>query len=268
MNSMDGQNGNIDSGIRRRLIFTAGLVALLTIYYLIMSLKSPAAKISELNSIYGYSQDENIKYDPGIFSDSAFKMVNRERSFLKARIAMASTDSLSLSVNLRDSIAVLEINGVTVHTAHIPRFIISKVFRKTDEYAITSMLSSPLNISSDVSSIEKEPVMLKTAPRDTSEYKPDIIPDTTISKSVNYMLEMDGGIRLYVYGSGVKRDGSLAFFFFDLADRFRNSLDIFRSVISLKVPDYHPYIKIWMEKSDARIIYRGLPRKGQVAVHI
>lgn len=268
LNNMENHSGNKTSRISRGIIFTAVFTCLFILYYLVMSMRSPGEKISEINNSYSYSPEGNNDYNPAIFSDSAFIMVNRERSFYKARIAMASTDSLCLSLNLRDSTAILEINGVSVHVAQIPRIRISKLFNRADEYAITSMLSAPLNIERDISSIEKEPVMLKIAPRDTSEYKPDIIPDTTIIKAVNYMLEMDGGIRLYVYGTDSKRGGRLAFFLFDISDRFRNSLDIIRNIFLLKVPEYHPAIKIWMEKSDARIIYRGLPRSGQVAVHI
>jgi len=34
--------------------------------------------------------------------------------------------------------------------------------------------------------------MIKMAPKDTSEYKPDIMPDTSITEPVNYILEMNG----------------------------------------------------------------------------
>ena len=37
------------------------------------------------------------------------------------------------------------------------------------------------------------------APKDTSEYKPDIMPDTSITEPVNYILEMTNGTRIYVY---------------------------------------------------------------------
>ena len=47
--------------------------------------------------------------------------------------------------------------------------------------------------------IEKEPIMIKMAPKDTSEYKPDIMPDTSVIEPVNYILEMTNGTRIYVY---------------------------------------------------------------------
>ena len=63
------------------------------------------------------------------------------------------------------------------------------------------LLSSPMNIVSDLATIRKEPLMIKMAPKDTSEFKPDIIPDTSDYEPVNYILEMDNGIQdIYLSG--------------------------------------------------------------------
>jgi hypothetical protein len=109
--------------------------------------------------------------------------------------------------------------------------------------------------------------MLKIAPKDTSEYKPDILPDTSNVEAVNYMLEMENGFRLYVYQADEEEKGNLNRFFFDLADRFRNSIDITGSIFSFRIPQYHPAVRIKLPKADARIIYRGLPRQGQIALY-
>jgi PIN domain nuclease of toxin-antitoxin system len=237
------------------------------VYYTIMALMSPARKIAAINSEFGYKAAENETVDPRLFSDSSFISLNRDKAWYQARIAMAETDSISLSLNMADSTATLEINGVAVHTAEMTWMRLSKVFRKADEYAITSMLSTPFTINTDFASIKKEPVMLKVAPKDTSEYKPDILPDTSNTEPVNYMLEMTNGFRLYVYQADEEEKGGFNRFFFDMADRFRNSLDITRSILLLKVPEYHPAIRIKLPKADARSIYRGLPRQGQIAVY-
>jgi hypothetical protein len=129
------------------------------------------------------------------------------------------------------------------------------------------MLAMPLTIENDFATIMKEPLMLKMAPKDTSEYKPDIVPDTTNTEPVNYRFDMNNGTRLYVYqNTGENDGGSLNRLFFDLNDRFRNFSENLKSIITFKVPDYHPSIKIKMAKADAKIIYRALPKHGQVAL--
>jgi hypothetical protein len=231
---------------------------------------SPPRKMSAINKEFEYKQPENntAKTDIRIFSDSAFVSMNRVKAFYQSRIVMAGTDSISLALNLSDSSAILEIKGVTVHKAKITSKQISKVFNKVDEYAISSFLSSPLTIKKSFATIKKEPLMIKIAPKDTTEYQPDILPDTTSSEPVNYMLETENGFRFYIYQTvGNKSGGGLNRFLFDIGDRFKNSWDIIKSIFVLKIPEYHPYIKMEMPKADAKIIYRALPRHGQIAVY-
>ena len=58
---------------------------------------------------------------------------------------------------------------------------ISKIFQKGDNnIIIINVFSSIYNIKNSLSTIKKEPVMIKMAPKDTSEYKPDIMPDTSL----------------------------------------------------------------------------------------
>jgi hypothetical protein len=238
------------------------------IYYAVMLILAPSVKISEINNEYAFKQPENSKTDYRILSDSAFISLNREKAFYQTRVVMAESDSICLALNLVDSTAILEINGVSVHNSKISKISVSKVFSKADEYSVTSMLSAPLTIRNDYSTIMKEPVMIKMAPKDTSEYKPDILPDTTNIESVNYMFETDNGIRIYVYQAD-EEDEKRGFkqFLFDLTDRLRNISDNLKSIISFKVPEYHPAVRLRMKKADAKIIYRALPRHGQIAIY-
>jgi hypothetical protein len=240
---------------------------LITVYYLIMALISPAVRIKAINIEFGFKPAENTTVDERIFTDSAFVRLNRDKAYNQARIIMAETDSICLAINLSDSTAILEINGVEVHRAKLSYIQTSEVLAKADEYAISSLLSAPFTIKNDYSTIKKEPLMIKIAPRDTSEYKPDILPDTARIEAVNYMLEMENGFRLYVYQQNDEDGGGLRKYFFDLNDRFKNIASIFGKIFVFKVPEYHPSIKIKMDRADARIIYRALPRYGNIALY-
>jgi hypothetical protein len=243
------------------------LFILIMIYYAIMAMISPSVRISAINGEFGFKAPENSVVDQRIFSDSSFVRLNRVKAFSQARITMAETDSIGLALNLSDSTAILEINGVEVHRAKLSEIHISKVLITADEYAVSAMLSTPFTIKEDFSTIKKEPVMIKIAPKDTSEYQPDILPDTARIEAVNYMLEMENGIRLYVSQQKDEEGGGLRKYLFDINDRFKNIAAIFRKIIVFEVPEYHPAIRIKMDRTDARIIYRALPRHGQVAIY-
>jgi hypothetical protein len=129
------------------------------------------------------------------------------------------------------------------------------------------LLSSPFTISSSIATIEKEPVMIRMAPKDTSEYKPDIMPDTTITEPVNYKLVMTDGTRIYIYqAENEKSVDRMNLFRFDLRDRLRESWNSLKSVAVFKIPEYHLFIKIRIPRADAKIIYRALPKNGQIGV--
>lgn len=238
------------------------------IYYSIMALLAPVRKMKAFDAEYGFTQDKKNIIDEKILSDSAYLKLLKEKAFLQSKIAMAETDSIYLTINLADSSVNLEISGVVVHSTEIKKINISKILRKGHAYTILNMLSKPLIIAKDFTSIKKEPLMIKMAPRDTSEYQPDIIPDTADFEPVNFILEMQNGVKVYVYqdeklrfGDGIRRFG------FDLWDRITNTASSMIRVFTLKVPEYHPYIKIRLARADAKIIYRAIPYNGQVAVY-
>jgi hypothetical protein len=81
------------------------------------------------------------------------------------------------------------------------------------------------------------------------------------------MFETGNGIRLYIYQTiEENEEGRLKLFLFDLNDRLRNIRHNLKAIISFKVPEYHPAIRLRMKKADAKIIYRALPKHGQIAI--
>ena len=247
------------------IIFASSFV----IYYSIMSMIGPSRKLSELESKLGNKPDEIGNMDERIFSDSTYIKLLSDRSLLSARIAMAGSDSNYLTVSLLDSTANIEISGVVVHESRISSIQLSRILKKSDQNIIQIMLASAFRIVKDYSTIQKEPVMIKIAPKDTSEYKPDVIPDTSITEPVYYFFELNNGIRLYICQEEDESFADkLARFNFNITDRFRNTWMSLKKVMVFKVPEYHPFIKISLPRSDAKIIYRAIPQNGQIGIYI
>ncbi|MGQ9620472.1 MAG: hypothetical protein ACUVTX_05740 [Bacteroidales bacterium] len=254
---------------RKILLLSAIIFILLfVLYYIILSFIVPAARVSSINNEYGNRKHVKGGLNDTILSDSVYVALNRQRAFYQARIAMAASDSVALSVNLPDSIITLEINGVPVYTTIITWSRISNVFRKADEYAVSMMLSSPFTISNDYSSIRKEPLIHKIAPRDTTEYKPGSIPDTSRIEYANFILESKEGIKLYVYQKACGNfKAVLHRFLFSLADRIRTSAYTVKCMVLFRKPQYKPFVKTEVPLGDARIIYRALPKHGKFAIY-
>ncbi len=249
------------------LIIIASFLAAFIVYYSVMSILGPSRKIKEIEAEYGEKLSESSGTDKRFATDSSYINLLKERAFLQSRITMAANDSIYITLDIPDSTANLEISGVVVHSAKMKKIRVSKILSSGNKSVIYSMLSTPMNIMNDFASLKKVPLMIKMAPKDTSEYKPDIIPDTADRESVNYILEMNNGIRIFMYqAEDTTSTGRKNHFLFNLNDRLKNTLESLKSVMAFKVPEYHPFIKIELPKSDAKILYRAVPRNGQIAV--
>jgi hypothetical protein len=253
----------------RKVTFLILVIICLTfiVYYSVMSMLGPDRKLEAIKNEFAPDQKGKEEVNKHIFSDSAYLSLLKEKAFLQSRIIMAETDSIYLTINLTDSTANVEISGVSVHTAKISSIKACRILIKGNENIILSMLATPFTISSDFATIKKEPVMIKMAPKDTSEYKPDIMPDTSFTEPVNYILEMTNGARIYVYQEEEEKfSNRMSLMVFDIKYRLLQTWSSLRSVALLKVPEYHPFLKIKLPRSDAKIIYRALPKYGQIAV--
>jgi hypothetical protein len=266
---METENSNIPSVRKRTFLILVIILLAFLVYYSVMSMLGPSRKLAEMRKEFSPEQPDKKSGDNRTFTDSAYLNLIKEKAFLQSGIIMAESDSIYLTINLADSSMNLEISGVVVHKARMNSFKASRLLTNGNENIVFSMLSTPLTISSDIATILKEPVMLKMAPKDTSEYKPDIMPDTSITEPVSYIFEMTNGIRIYVYQQeNEKPSDRMTIFRFDLNDRLRKTWSALKRVAVLKVPEYHPCIKIRVARSDAKIIYRAIPKNGQISVFL
>jgi hypothetical protein len=256
------------SGLLVVLIIVVILVSAFVVYYNIMQVRSISQKMEEISAEYGFSKSEKNKLPESLITDSTFLSLFKEKAYLQSRVAMAETDSVYLTINLKDSVVNIEICGVVVHSTPIKEIEASKILTDGNDYVITSMLSSPLKIVSDTSSIEKIPFIKKIAPKDSSEFVPDAIPDTAFYEPVNYIFETDRGIKIFVYqNEEIKQGDNKDRFMFDLRHRLINAKAILQDIMAFKVPKYQLFIKIKIPSADAKIIYRAVPKYGQIAIY-
>jgi hypothetical protein len=249
------------------LIIILSLILLFVIYYSVMCMMSPGRKLEVLRAEYAAKSSEKNTLDKQILKDSNYLKLMKEKAFLQSRIAMAESDSGYLTINMADSSANLEICGVVVHKAKMSSLKISKILSETNENAVLSLLSKPFTISGSTATIMKEPVIVQMAPKDTSEYKPDAMPDTTITQATNYILDTNQGVRIYVYQEETdKINERIAQIKFDLDDKLNDTWNSLKSVAAFKVPEYKLFIKIRLPRADAKIFYRAIPKNGQIAL--
>lgn len=261
----ENRTGQIPGGLK----VAVTVIAVFLAYYTVMSVLAPIKKIKILENEIRSAQASTAQFDERFVTDSLYHSLLMEKAFLQSRILMAGSDSISMTFNLADSLAHLEIAGVVVKTSNISGIKMSKILKSGNELIITTLFSSPFNITNSRATIKKEPLMIKMAPKDTSEYKPDIMPDTSAYEAVSYILETDKGIRIYVTQEEKAKKGCRRHLaWFDMKYRLGNTWEAIKSVAQLKVPEYTPWIKIRLPRTDAKVIYRAIPAKGQITLNI
>jgi hypothetical protein len=244
---------------------TATAIVAFSIFYVVWTVSGVSHSVMAFNNAWLASSEKSEDDTINMCAVPGFKDLMTEKAFLSSRVRMASSDSIGLLINLPDSSVQLLIKGLPVRSVKIAGYDISAFFKRVNQEALSSMLSSPLTITDMHATFKKDPVNVKIAPKDTSEVKVDSKPDTTDFEAVFFTLDTDSHIRFFFeQQEDTKFVDRFARFFFDLKDRAGNVCSNLKAMVLFEASAYTPYIKIWLPKAEAKIIYRAIPREGLI----
>jgi len=249
------------------LIIAGSLIMLFIVYYLVMAVSAVNRSVNDFDNAYFASLEQKEGDTINLCAIPGYIDMIRDKAFLSSQVKLADSDSIGLLINVRDSTIQLLIKGLPVRSVTIDEYEVSPFFQRANQEAIYSMLSTPLTITGMQATFMKDPVSVKIAPKDTSQAVESAKPDTTDFEAVFFTLETDRNIRFFFEQQedtvGADRR---ARFLFDLKDRTRSASATMKAVARLKTPPYVPYIKIWIPKAEAKIIYRAVPREGLIVL--
>jgi len=250
-------------------IITGIIILAAVIYYISCTVAAVNHAVSNFDKAYFESrpQKESDTIDACAIPGYVEKL--RKRAYLNAQDKMAVSDSVGVCINMRDSIISLKIKGVEVRRMKIRGAVISPFFKRANQEALYSALSTPLVVTSMDATLEKDPLKVKVAPKDTLEFQATAQekPDTTDFEAVFYKLETDKNIQLIVAQAEdtIKTDRKVQFYF-DFNDRLAHAKADVKAITSLTTPEYTPFIKIWVPKNDAKIIFYAIPTRGMISL--
>jgi hypothetical protein len=251
----------------KRYYVTAIVILVFIVLYMVTAVLSVNKTVRSFDESYFASLERKEGDTINLCSIPGYIDLIREKAFLSSQVRMAESDSIGLLINTRDSLIQLMIKGLPIRSIRIDKYDISPFFRRANQEAVYSMLSTPLVITGMHATFKKEPVSVKIAPRDTSEAVVDAKPDTTDYEAVFFTLDTDRNIRCFFEQQedtiGADRR---ARFFFDMKDRMRNATAALKAMALAKTPAYTAYIKIWIPKAEAKIVYRAIPKEGLIVL--
>ncbi len=240
------------------IIILSSLILILIVTFIVLSAMAPIRAVRLVNENYPDS-GMTEKYSSGQI------YLMKKEAFLKARLKMAEADSACLSINLLDSIIIVEIQGVKLLETKIQKSWTSKIYSRFSKQAFYDCFAAPFVIDSDYCTIPKEFFNIKYAPEDTiAAQAPKTMPDTTIKDPVYFTLYLDRGLMIDIRQSDTLRPEIYKVYNQHLRDQKIKKM--WSSLYKFEVPAYDPVIRIEIPHKDARSIYKALPRHAQVSV--
>ncbi|MEZ5083775.1 MAG: hypothetical protein R2750_10045 [Bacteroidales bacterium] len=198
------------------------------------------------------------------FSD----MVN-ERTYKQAMLKLAEKDSIQLAINLVDSSVNLFINGVKIHQSNVKMFEQNQLLKKLPVLTYAKIFSLPLAVNSQVSTIVKEPVVVRQAPKDPEEAMQNAWqPDTLIQYPAFLLLRLNYGIDLIF-----EQDQHPGFYEKWIKFGFYKEIWKERVIKAItgffkgKKQEYYPAITLYLPADDIRVIYRALPQFAYTVIY-
>ena len=189
-------------------------------------------------------------------------------SVLKSALLLSKTDSISLLIDLKDSLAILSLKGVSLFQSKISEFEFNQGLKKLPVYLRDSLYSGPFPVKKELASIEKFPVVIKKAPKDTTEASADdAAPILPIQNDVFVLFLLDNNLVIEINQQEHDLAGSKRAYKDFKANYSRFFRDHNFALIKDKnAPSYLYRLKIFIPREEARSIYRALPIKPYVLV--
>ncbi len=233
-------------GITAVLVVYLGTAPLNTLRYYNESVISDSLFVERYDTLYDYQPVAPLV---------------KEKIFKESLLKLSETDSIQLVVNLPDSAVSLYIKGVKIHQSKISFYQKDRLFGKLSVMEQVYMFSHPIQVVSQYSTIIKEPVFMREAPKDTIEAALNAwLPDTVIQDPAFLIMSAENKIDLiFEQENNLTRMEKTAGTRFNNRIKSRSFAHYLKTFITLKKADYRPRIYIKIPAEELRSIYRALP---------
>jgi hypothetical protein len=220
---------------------------------------------TKLNQVEFSEQESSINSD----QPAVYELVNK-KVFLSSQLALMNSDSLNLIVDLKDSVVVLVIEGVVMHVTKLSGCSKSHFYENLSNSAYVQIFSKPFNVESYKSTIVKEPITIKQAPKDTTEAASFFeMPDTLISEFVAVSMKLNHNFILTIQQEEKLTSASWTKDrFFLLKLRILQIINDLRQIARMQLPESEPEIRITMPKDDLVTIFRALPQSTLISIRL
>lgn len=200
----------------------------------------------------------------------SLSILRKQAAFLSARFDLSKQDSIYLVLDLIDSIASLEVKGVSVHKAKLLAVEKSNSLKLFHAKDFSLWLEYPFELKSAKATIPKIPIVVKNAPKDTIEAALQVtVPKVPQRDDVFITMNFTKNLKINL--TQAEELDSVGKIRIDSLVWEKRKYHLTRSKEALTTFEYEklaPFINIKLSKQDATIIYRALPDKPQMVLRM
>ncbi len=243
-------------------------LAILFLFFVSLAI-APALKMREFKSLVNSDSLFIQRYDP-VFNHPEMSPLVKEKAFKEALLKLAEHDSIQMVLDGSDSTVNLYLKGVRIHQVPIEALKKDKLFKHMPLNQKVMLFSQPLSVQSQTATIEKEPVVVRYAPKNEQEAPLTAWqPDTLIQNPAFVCFSMDHGIQIILEQTNnlTLQDKWQKFKFHTQLKWIHTNRAIF-NFVRLKKQEYHPVITIKIPVDDLQAIYRALPNEAFMVINI
>jgi len=206
--------------------------------------------------------------------ESAHKMAAllAEEAYVNSLNKLALQDSVTLLVDLQDSLAALCIKGVMVRKCRMVHFRKSYAIRHfKSQDSLYNWLYPPFVVLKEYATVPKSPIRMMKAPKDSNEARVYAQEETkpVEEKDVHFTLECTRGLNLrFEQIQEADVAGWREKWKFEMEQIFEQARLTLKALRRGQLPQHQLWIEIDLTPEDAKAIYRALPKKAGLALRL
>lgn len=216
-----------------------------------------AVNVSQM-SIEFFLKSSEKENETSIYPEGEARILAEEIFWLEQKLELAKSDSISLIVDLSDSLVQIHLKGMDLFHSRILKQYPNNFLNSLNPETYTQ-LAKVSEIKSEAANNPKKPIKKVKAPKSgtpPSETKKDTIPNPELI----WQFTTNSNINVII--TGVRMEPDSTFNINLQKDLLKYRTKAFLSEI---IPsEYSPTLYLWLNDSEAKSIYRAVPEKGKV----
>lgn len=237
------------------------VLLLIAVQYTICSILSVQQKLSELQAKTPAGQSGMSSNE----IDSAYFELYKQKLWLYNRYDNAKFNTMTLSIDLKNRLVALELQGVVLKSSPIESVKVDGFIRHLSPVFYPGLFGQSTQIDTALCTIVKVPVKVSKAAT-VSSTPNKLSSDSANESTAHCRFYLKNGVILNLKGMPADKRPDWNGKKFWFIQNIKNGLQKLQQSLLFRVPDYHPVMSLQLQDNDLKAIFRALPDHARICI--